>query len=492
MTALETFFDGFRRDIVGVDLAIATPCGERRLVYADWTASGRLFAPIERRLLDRFGPLVANTHSESNTSGTTMTRAYHEAHRLIKAHVNAAPGDVIITQGSGMTGVVNKLQRMLGLRLAEQLQPYCTLPRFRRPVVFVTHMEHHSNQTSWEESICDVEVLDPDTQGLVSVDRLERALVRHQDRPLKIGAFTGCSNVTGIRTPYHELARVMHAHGGLCFVDFAASGPYVPIDMHPAGDPAASLDAIYFSPHKFLGGPGSPGVLIFDSRLYHNRVPDQPGGGTVLWTNPWHEHSFIGDIEVREDGGTPAFLQTFKAALAIRLKEAMGVERMLAREHEMVPRILDGLQRIPRLHVLAGHVVDRLGIFSFYVEHLHYNLVVRLLNDRFGVQVRGGCSCAGTYGHFLLHVDPNRSRAITEKIEHGDMSEKPGWVRMSIHPTTPDAEVDFLLHAVEEVARHGERWADDYVYCPRANEYRHRERPNLDGADVERWFEWGD
>ncbi len=491
MSALERHFDVYRREIVGVDQVFDSPYGERRLVYADWTASGRLYAPIERRLLERFGPFVANTHSESNTSGTTMTRAYHEAHAIIKAHVNAAPGDVIITQGSGMTGVVNKLQRMLGLRLPEQLQPYCDLPRERRPVVFVTHMEHHSNQTSWEESICEVEVLEPDAQGLVSPAHLEAALARHRDRPLKIGAFTGCSNVTGIRTPYHDLARVMHAHGGLCFVDFAASGPYVPIDMHPAGDPAAALDAVYFSPHKFLGGPGSPGVLVFDSRLYTNRVPDQPGGGTVLWTNPWHQHSYISDIEVREDGGTPAFLQTIKAALAIRLKEAMGVDRMLAREHEMVPAIMERLQRIPRLHVLAGHVTDRLGIFSFYVEHLHYNLVVRLLNDRFGVQVRGGCSCAGTYGHFLLHVDPNRSRAITERIDQGDLSEKPGWVRLSIHPTTTDREVDYLMEAVEEVARRGERWGEDYSYCPKANEFRHRERPHLDGAEVPGWFEWG-
>ncbi len=490
MSTLESFFDGFRRGIVGIDHTIATPGGPQRLVYADWTASGRLYAPIERRLLESFGPFVANTHSESNTSGTTMTRAYQEAHRLIKAHVNAAPGDVIITQGSGMTGVVNKFQRILGLRLAEQLQPYCVLPPERRPLVLITHMEHHSNQTSWEESICDVEVLEPDAQGLVSVASLEAALDRHRDRPLKIGAFSACSNVTGIRTPYHDLARTMHAHGGLCFVDFAASGPYVAIDMHPAGDAAASLDAIYFSPHKFLGGPGGPGVLVFDSTLYHNRVPDQPGGGTVLWTNPWHEHSFIDDIEVREDGGTPAFLQTIKAALAVTLKDAMGIERMLAREHEIVPKIMDGLRRVPRLHVLAGHVSDRLGIFSFYVEHLHYNLVVRLLNDRFGVQVRGGCSCAGTYGHFLLHVDPNRSRAITEKIDQGDLSEKPGWVRMSIHPTTPDAEVDFLLHAVEDVARHGDRWSEDYDYCPRANEFRHREHPHMDGSDVAGWFEW--
>jgi selenocysteine lyase/cysteine desulfurase len=488
MSALESWFAGFRREIVGVDQPFRTPFGERRLVYADWTASGRLYAPIERQMLDRFGPFVANTHSESNTSGTTMTLAYREAHRLIKRHVHAAPEDVIITQGSGMTGVVNKLQRILGLRVPEQLQGYCEIPIGRRPVVFVTHMEHHSNQTSWEESICDVEVVPPDEHGLVRPESLLPLLDRYRDRPFKIGAFTACSNVTGIRTPYHELARIMHAHGGLCFIDFAASAPYVPIDMHPEGDPAAHLDAIYFSPHKFLGGPGTPGVLVFDSRLYHNRVPDQPGGGTVLWTNPWHGHAFIGDIEVREDGGTPAFLQTIKAALAVTLKEAMGVDRMLEREHEMTGRVLDGLASVPRLHLLAGHVRERLGIFSFYIEDLHYNLVVRLLNDRFGIQVRGGCSCAGTYGHYLLHVDPRRSRAITEKIDHGDLSDKPGWIRMSIHPTTTDAEADSLVEAVDAVARQGHQWGADYGYSSCTNEYRHHREAGIDEAAIRSWF----
>jgi selenocysteine lyase/cysteine desulfurase len=488
MTVLSTWFDGFRREIVGVDQRFDSPLGEQRLVYADWTASGRLYRPIELAMLERFGPFVANTHSESNTSGTTMTLAYREAHRRIKRHVRAAPADVIITQGSGMTGVVNKLQRILGLRVPEQLTSRFDLPREGRPVVLLTHMEHHSNQTSWEETICDVEVIPPDSQGLVDPAALAQVLEKYRDRPLRIGAFSACSNVTGIRTPYHDLARVMHAHGGLCFVDFAASAPYVDIDMHPEGDPAAGLDAIYFSPHKFLGGPGSPGVLVFNSQLYHNRVPDQPGGGTVLWTNPWHQHSFIGDIELREDGGTPAFLQTIKAALAIGLKDAMGVDRMLAREHEMVGRIMDGLRHVPRLHVLAGHVRDRLGIFSFYVEDLHYNLVVRLLNDRFGVQVRGGCSCAGTYGHFLLHVDPNRSRAITEKIDHGDLSDKPGWVRMSIHPTTTDEEVEYLLLAVDAVARHGHGWSAGYVYSPQTNEFTHRDAPQVDEAGIRQWF----
>ena len=212
---------------------------------------------------------------------------------------------------------------------------------------------------------------------------------------------------------------------------------------------------------------------MFDSELYHNRVPDQPGGGTVNWTNPWRRHSFVDSIEVREDGGTPGFLQAIKAALAVRLKEAMGVERMLAREHEIVPALLDGLRSIRRLHLLAGHIRERLGIVSFYVEDLHYNLAVKLLNDRFGIQVRGGCSCAGTYGHYLLHVDPQRSGRITDKIDHGDLSEKPGWVRLSVHPTTTDAEVQYLLAAVQAVADRHTEWGADYTYSPITNEFQH-------------------
>jgi selenocysteine lyase/cysteine desulfurase len=248
---------------------------------------------------------------------------------------------------------------------------------------------------------------------------------------------------------------------------------------------------VYFSPHKFLGGPGTPGVLVFDSELYHNRVPDQPGGGTVNWTNPWRRHSFVGNIEAREDGGTPGFLQTIKAALAIRLKEAMGVERMLAREHEIVQDLFDGLRSLPRVHLLAGHVIDRLGIISFYIEDVHYNLAVRLLNDRFGVQVRGGCSCAGTYGHYLLHVDPLRSGRITDKIDHGDLSEKPGWVRLSIHPTTTDAEVQHVLGAIEAVVDHGADWGTDYSYSAVTNEFHHASAPDETAAIVQGWFELG-
>ncbi len=318
--------------------------------------------------------------------------------------------------------MVRKFQRILGLIVPEQLIDYLKLPEELRPVVFITHMEHHSNHTSWLESIADVVIIQPDGNGLVDVSDLEKQLIKHKNRKLKIGAFTAASNVTGIEPPIYELSKIMHRNGGFCFVDFACAAPYIKIDMHPE-DPEAKLDAIFFSPHKFLGGPGTSGVLIFDSKLYKNKVPDLPGGGTVEWTNPWGQHKFSSNIEIREDGGTPAFLQTIKAALAIKLKEEMGVENIRAREDELVHIAFEGLRKIPNLHILADNVEHRLGAISFYVDDIHYNLIVKLLNDRFGIQVRGGCSCAGTYGHYLLHVDPNRSRRITEKIDEGDLSE---------------------------------------------------------------------
>ena len=489
MSELEAFFAPFRDEIVGIEHTFRSPYGEQRIVYADWTASGRLYGPIERRLLETFGPAVGNTHTETNFTGTRMTHAYHLAHGILKHHVNAGPDDVIITAGSGMTTVVNMLQRMLGLRLPEQLAHCCAIPAEARPLVVVTYMEHHSNHTSWLETIADVEVLPPDERGLVAPEQLDDVLERYRDRPIKIGAFSACSNVTGICPPYYDLARTMHRHGGLCFVDFAASAPYVDIDMHPADDPLARLDAVYFSPHKFLGGPGTPGVLVFDRQLYGNRVPDRPGGGTVKWTNPWREHSFVDDIEEREDGGTPGFLQTIKAALAVRLKETMGSQRMLAREHELLPPLLDGLRGIPGLHILADHLEDRLAIVSFYVDGLHYNLLVKLLNDRFGVQVRGGCSCAGTYGHYLMHVDSSRSRRITELIDQGDLSEKPGWVRLSLHPSTRTDEVSYLVEAVAECVRHADAWGRDYAYSVGTNVWRHRRQPDPGPEALRPWFD---
>lgn len=484
---LENRFAPIRDQIIGYNQTFTTPFGEQRIVYGDWTASGRLYTPIERAMAERFGPFVGNTHSESSVTGSSMTRAYHQAQEIIKRHVHAGPEDVIITTGSGMTAAVNKWQRILGLRVPEQLADHLYLPEEERPVVFLTHMEHHSNQTSWLETIADVEVIEPDDQGRVDLDNLERLLRVYRDRPMKIGTFTACSNVTGICTPYHALARIMHEHGGFCFIDFAASAPYVAIDMHPP-DPRERLDAIYFSPHKFLGGPGSAGVLIFASSLYTLRVPDQPGGGTVNWTNPWGEHRFINNIEAREDGGTPGFLQAIRAALSIELKQAMGVPEMLAREEEMKHRLFAGLRALPSLHLLADHIEERLGIFSFYSDRIHYNLLVKLLNDHFGIQVRGGCSCAGTYGHYLLHVDPNRSHQIAEHIDHGDLSDKPGWVRLSIHPTMTDAEIDFILAALGETIHHAAAWSEEYRYDSATNEFHCLHAGCDTTPDVAAWF----
>ncbi|GAB4296509.1 MAG: aminotransferase class V-fold PLP-dependent enzyme [Ignavibacteriaceae bacterium] len=488
MNSLENHFEPFRKNIIGYNAEFVSPYGKMKLIYADWIASGRLYEPIERKLCEQFGPMVGNTHSESSETGTTMTLSYHHAHHIIKTHCNAGKDDVIITAGSGMTALINKFQRILGLKVPEQLKDFLKIPEELIPVVFITHMEHHSNHTSWLETIADVVVISPDKEGLVDLDDFQRKLEKYKNRKLKIGSFTACSNVTGIHTPYYTLARLMHENQGFCFIDYAASAPYVKIDMHPP-DPKEKLDAIFFSPHKFLGGPGSPGVLIFDSKLYKNRVPDNPGGGTVDWTNPWGQHKFVNNIEAREDGGTPAFLQTIKAAMAIRLKEEMKVEKMMEREDELVKIAFTEMRKIPGLNILADNIENRIGAISFYVDNIHYNLIVKLLNDRFGVQVRGGCSCAGTYGHYLLHVDQEKSKRITEKIDQGDLSEKPGWVRMSIHPTMTDDELYFITDAIRQIVKNIDKWEKDYRYDPHKNEFVNLIFNGKDKATVDKWFD---
>ena len=486
--SLEDYFEPYRNNIIGIQQYFQSPYGEQKIVYADWTASGRLYQPIEDILSQQIAPYVANTHTETSITGATMTAAYHQAAQIIKKHVNAHASDVFIAADSGMTGVVNKLQRILGLRLHERFRDRVEIAEEERPVIFITHMEHHSNQTSWIETIGRVVVVSAGEDGLIDLDNWEKALEMYKAYPNKIAAVTSCSNVTGLKTPYHKIAALMHKHGGICFVDFACSAPYININMHPA-NPEERLDAIYFSPHKFLGGPGTPGILVFDSALYKNKIPDVSGGGTVKWTNPWGEHSYVDSIEAREDGGTPAFMQTIKAALCIKLKEEMGVDNILMREKEILDILFKGLKAIPNVHILAGQHEQRLGVLSFYIEDMHYNLVVRMLSDRFGVQVRGGCSCAGTYGHYLLNVDQERSKSITEQINQGCLTDKPGWVRMSIHPTTTNNEAEYLIHAVEQVATHGHEWKADYVYKADCNEYHHYTYAQEDYHRAKAWFE---
>ena len=448
----EAWFAPFRENIIGFQSTFESPWGRKKILYADWTASGRAYRPIEEYLQEEVLPYFANTHTATTFTGRKMSQAYEEAKEIIKHHVCATPEDVLLFCGSGMTAAVCKLQRILAHEVA-------------RAVVFITHMEHHSNQINWLERAAKVVIIRSAPDGNVDLAHLRELLVQYRDWPYKIAAVTACSNVTGIETPYQEIAVLLHAAGGLCFVDFACSAPYVRIDMR-------ALDAIYFSGHKFLGGPGTPGILIFKKELYENpfpdqpgrvdripdqpgrvdRIPDQPGGGTLLYSNPWAEFEYLDDIETREDGGTPPILQGIKLAQCVLLKEEMGVDAMLHRERELVLHLLDRLKSIPRVEVLEPTHRKRLGIVSFVMKDAHYDEVVEMLNDRFGIQTRGGCSCAGTYGHKLLGIDKTRSHEIWQALRAGETWAKPGWVRISLHPTMTHAEIDFISDAVEQIA----------------------------------------
>lgn len=485
---MENYFKKFRKNTIGNELEFTTPNGEQTIIYADWIASGRLYAPIEEKIQNTFGPWVGNTHTETSETGTLMTKAYHLAQKKIKDHVNAGPEDVIITTGVGMTGVVNKFQRILGLKHCTGVSGGDCLKEKERPVVFITHMEHHSNHTSWFETMTDVVVIPPGEGLLIDLEKLREELEKYKDRDVKIGSFTACSNVTGVFTPYHKMAKIMHEYGGLCFIDYAASAPYVDMNMHPE-DPMEKLDAVFFSPHKFLGGPGSSGVLIFDSKLYHNATPDQPGGGTVDWTNAWGEYKYIDDIEAREDGGTPGFLQAIRTALCIEVKNQMGPQNIEKRERELVDIAFKELRKIESVHILADNVTDRLGVISFFMLGIHYNMVVKILNDRFGIQVRGGCACAGTYGHYLLDVSYEHSKEITDKISTGDLSEKPGWIRLSLHPTMTDDELFIFIEAIKQIEENIDLWSKDYIYNKYNNEFRHKDEPEDKTVVVQEWFD---
>ncbi len=467
---LESHFQQFRKHIIGNDSTFESINGRQNLLYADWIASGRLYAPIEETMQKVIGPMVANTHSFSSETGKASTYAYRHAREIIKKHVNANENDILVTAGSGMTGVLSRLQRVMGLRWPDVALDKISIPENERPVVFITHMEHHSNHVPWMETIADVVILQCNEHKLVCPHKLEEALEKYKDRPLKIGAFTGCSNVTGIITPYHKLAKVMHQHGGYCFIDLAASAPYVKIDMHPK-DPEERLDAIYFSPHKFLGGPGTCGVLVFNKELYRTSCPDVPGGGNVKWTNPWGEYGYYDDVETKEDGGTPGFLQVMRTALAIQLKEKMGEENMAKREEELLALCFTELKKIPGLYLLAYNDEKRIGSVSFGIENIHYNLIVRLLNDRFGIQVRGGWSCASTYSHHLFDIYEDSSKEITDGISKKDLTIKPGWVRLSLHPVTTNDEVLYICDSIKQIVENIEKWQVDYKYNPANNEF---------------------
>lgn len=471
------FLDRLRTRVLGASATIPTPSGPKPLRYFDFIASGRFHADVEEELAEKVLPFIANTHTESNHTGRLMTHYYENAFAKIAGYVGAAREDVLIPVGSGSTGAINRLIYVLGLRIPDQLEERHGLRRHltedARPVIFRSMMEHHSNDIAWRETIGDSVYVEFDEAGRISVEDLDAKLEQWKHRPWKIGTFSAASNVTGILNDVHALARVLHRHGALAFFDYAAAGPYVDVDMHPAGDPDGRLDAIFFSVHKFLGGPRTPGLLVADRRLFTNRVPAEPGGGTVLYTSPW-DHRYLSAIEFRETGGTPPIVQSIQAGLAFDLKAAVGVPRIERIEHGYLSRALREWRGRDDLFILGNLETKRLAVLSVIFRDLHHNLAATLLNDLFGIQVRAGCMCAGPYGHLLLHIDEEHSAAIRHRLDEGHIGEKPGWVRISLSPTVSEAEFQALLEAVDHVARRGRTYEADYALSDATGEWTRR------------------
>jgi selenocysteine lyase/cysteine desulfurase len=483
--ATERLIETIRNATIGDDQAIDGPFGPRRVTYADYTASGRSLSFIEDFIRDHVMPLYANTHTETSGTGLQTTRFREDARRIIKKAVGGDERDVVIFTGSGATGAINTLVDILNVRIPADLDKKYSLsdqvPANERPVVFIGPYEHHSNELPWRESLADVVVIAEDADGHIDIDMLEAQLIAYADRPLKIGSFSAASNVTGIGTNTRSVASAMHRHGGLCFWDFAAAGPYVKIEMNMADDKEDGhliyKDAIFLSPHKFIGGPGTPGILVVKRALIQNSVPSKPGGGTVSYVST-KSHTYLTDAEHREEGGTPAIVESIRAGLVFQLKEAVGAHAIHERENDFIQRAIARWSANPNIRILGNKGAWRLSIVSFMVrhneQHLHHNFVVAVLNDLMGIQARGGCSCAGPYGHRLLGIDLSTSEEFAREIHRGCEGIKPGWVRVNFNYFISEHTFEYLLEAIDLVAREGWRLLPQYSFCPKSGQWRHR------------------
>jgi selenocysteine lyase/cysteine desulfurase len=488
VTGSQALIETIRGAVIGDDEAVMGPYGLRRVTYADYTASGRSLTFIEDYIRAAVLPLYANTHTESSGTGLQTTRFREDARAIIRESLGGNPEDhVVIFCGSGSTAAINKLVDVLNIRLPADLDDRygfkASIPARERPVVFLGPYEHHSNELPWRESIADVVTIPEDADGRIDLAALERALIANADRPLKIGSFSAASNVTGIISDTRAISVLLHRHGARSFWDFGAAAPYVEVELEPhRPGPDAELDykdAVFISPHKFIGGPGTPGILAARRDLFRNRVPAAPGGGTVVFVNPF-EHVYLADPEHREEGGTPAIVESIRAGLVFQLKEAVGTDAIREREESFIERAIERWEGNPDIEVLGSHSLARLSIVSFVVRHadryLHHNFVVALLNDLFGIQSRGGCSCAGPYGHRLLGIDIETSHEFEREIARGCEGIKPGWIRVNFNYFISEPVFEFILAAVDLVASDGWRLLPEYRFDPATGLWRHRNK----------------
>lgn len=480
-----------RPQIIGNDLVFETPFGSRHLLYADYTASGRGLRPIEDKILN-IEKSYANTHTEDDYSGKYLTRLLHQAEVRIKELVNAGGHGKVIATGSGTTGALKKLQEIIGVyippvtkekiflslnKIGASGQQIIAQVEQDRPVVFIGPYEHHTNELMWREAFAEVVVIGFDRNGQIDLSELERKLSAPEYlQRIKMGSFSAGSNITGIKTRVYDIARICHRYEALIFFDFAAVAPYIEIDMNR--DQESYFDAIFFSPHKFLGGPGTSGILVFNENIYRlDLPPTTAGGGTVTYVG-FSDHDFAADIETREKAGTPPILQTIKAALVLDLKERIGIDNIERIEHEYTTAFVAALSQIPQLELIGDVAPDRrVSIVSFNILHndriLHPKFVTKLMNDLFGIQSRAGCSCAGPYGHILLNITPQDSQKFRNLIQQGCEGLKPGWVRVNIHYSMSREDIDYLVQAIEFIAQYGSRFLAHYSFDLQSAEWKY-------------------